>query len=87
MDNDKEKELQFKRTEALIKKGILIKCPNCHSIIHKGNYCEQCGHKLNPNKKPANNGKLDAEKTVDFLEKKITEQNKNAINHEYPEIF
>lgn len=46
MNDDKEKELQFKRTEALIKKGILIKCPNCHSIIHKGNYCEQCGYRL-----------------------------------------
>ena len=65
----------------------LIKCSYCSHYVHKGNYCEQCGHKLNQNKKPDNNGKLDAEKTVDFLEKKITEQNENAINHEYPEIF
>ena len=46
MDNNKKKELQFRRTEALIKKGILIKCPNCHNIIYKGNYCEQCGYRL-----------------------------------------
>lgn len=65
----------------------LIKCSYCSHYVHKGNYCEQCDHKLNQNKKPANNGKLDAEKTVDFLEKKITEQNENAINHEYLEIF
>ena len=80
MNDDKEKELQFKRTEALIKKGILIKCPNCHSIIHKGNYCEQCGHKLKQNKKPADNGKLNAEKIVDLLEKKITEQFDSTTN-------
>lgn len=80
MNDDKEKELQFKRTEALIKKGILIKCPNCHSIIHKGNYCEQCGHKLKQNKKPADNGKLNAEKIVDLLEKKITEQFDKTTN-------
>lgn len=80
MNDDKEKELQFKRTKALIKKGILIKCPNCHSIIHKGNYCEQCGHKLKQNKKPADNGKLNAEKIVDFLEKKIVEQLDNTTN-------
>lgn len=80
MNDDKEKELQFKRTEALIKKGILIKCPNCHSIIYKGNYCEQCGHKLTKNKKPADNGKLNAEKIVDFLEKKIVEQLDKTTN-------
>lgn len=44
MMTDKEKELQFKRIEVLIKKGILIKCPNCHNIVHKDNYCEQCGY-------------------------------------------
>lgn len=84
MNDDKEKELQFKRTEALIKKGILIKCPNCHSIIHKGNYCEQCGHKLTKNKKPADNGKLNAEMILQKIEQNIF---KKSSNKEFPDIF
>lgn len=58
----------------------LIKCSYCLHYVHKGNYCEQCGHKLSPNKKPADNGKLNAEKIVDFLEKKIVEQLDNTTN-------
>lgn len=58
----------------------LIKCSYCLHYVHKGNYCKQCGHKLSPNKKPADNGKLNAEKIVDFLEKKIVEQLDNTTN-------
>ncbi len=58
----------------------LIKCSYCLHYVHKGNYCEQCGHKLSPNKKPADNGKLNAEMIVDFLEKKIVEQLDKTTN-------
>lgn len=58
----------------------LIKCSYCSHYVHKENYCEQCGHKLNPNKKPADNSKLNAEKIIDFLEKKIVEQLDKTTN-------
>ena len=62
----------------------LIKCSYCSHYVHKGNYCEQCGHKLNQNKKPANNGKLDAEMILQKIEQNVF---KKSSNKEFPDIF
>lgn len=62
----------------------LIKCSYCSHYVHKGNYCEQCGHKLNQNKKPANNGKLDAEMILQKIKQNVF---KKSSNKEFPDIF
>jgi hypothetical protein len=62
----------------------LIKCSYCLHYVHKGNYCEQCGHKLSPNKKPADNGKLNAEELLQMIEQKILQQ---SFNDELSDIF
>lgn len=62
----------------------LIKCSYCLHYVHKGNYCEQCGHKLSPNKKPADNGKLNAEMILQMIEQKILQQ---SFNDELSDVF
>ena len=62
----------------------LIKCSYCLHYVHKGNYCEQCGHKLKQNKKPADNGKLNAEELLQMIEQKILQQ---SFNDELSDIF
>lgn len=62
----------------------LIKCSYCLHYVHKGNYCEQCGHKLSPNKKPADNGKLNAEMILQKIEQNVF---KKSSNKEFPDIF
>lgn len=62
----------------------LIKCSYCLHYVHKGNYCEQCGHKLKQNKKPADNGKLNAKELLQMIEQKILQQ---SFNDELSDIF
>lgn len=62
----------------------LIKCSYCSHYVHKGNYCEQCDHKLKQNKKPADNGKLNAEELLQMIEQKILQQ---SFNDELSDIF
>lgn len=57
--NEKEKEARrvLKLLEKYVDKAFdtktnqdfnigLIRCSNCSQYTHKGNFCEQCGHKL-----------------------------------------
>lgn len=62
----------------------LIKCSYCLHYVHKGNYCEQCGHELKQNKKPANNGKLNTEELLQMIEQKILQQ---SFNDELSDVF
>ncbi len=39
-----KKEPQLTNAE-ILKQG-LARCPHCSQYTHKGNYCEQCGHKM-----------------------------------------
>ena len=62
----------------------LIKCSYCLHYVHKGNYCEQCGHELKQNKKPTDNGKLNAEMILQKIEQNIF---KESYNNKFPDIF
>lgn len=42
-----KKAVQSNETALLIAKGYLVVCKYCNHTVHNGNYCENCGHKLN----------------------------------------
>ncbi|WP_297952572.1 hypothetical protein [uncultured Lactobacillus sp.] len=42
-----KKSIADKETAMLIAKKYLIVCKYCRHVVHNGNYCENCGHRLN----------------------------------------
>lgn len=42
----KKKSIADKEIAMLIARKYLVICSYCHHVVHNGNYCENCGHKL-----------------------------------------